>query len=132
MGHAFTGLRNSGWYKLYRDVCMHTRVYLNIFVSSSSMFNARNCYDDSVANSFIYLRRFLIKRILEVVVGCQVVMSLFQQWMVPCVKNSLVPFSVSVSFTFSQSFRVKSSLYNDEKISLRPVNHPSLDPLRIS
>lgn len=63
------------------------------------------------------------------VVGCQVVMSLFQQWMIPCVKNSLVPFSVSVSFTFSHSFRVKSSLYNDEKISLRPVNRPSLDPL---
>lgn len=37
-----------------------------------------------------------MKRIVEVVVGCQVVMSLFQQWMIPSVKNSLIPFSVSV------------------------------------
>jgi len=42
--------------------------------------------------------RFLIKRILEVVVGCQVVMSLFQQWMIPSVKNSLIPFSVSTRY----------------------------------
>ena len=38
-------------------------------------------------------KRFLLKRILEVVIGVNVVMSLFQQWMIPSVKNSLVPFS---------------------------------------
>ena len=38
----------------------------------------------------------------------QVVMSLFQQWMVPCVKNSLVPYSVSVSFQCLIEIPVKS------------------------
>lgn len=38
-------------------------------------------------------KRFLLKRLLEVVVGIHVVMSLFQQWMIPSVKNSLTPFS---------------------------------------
>ncbi|KAG6797932.1 diacylglycerol O-acyltransferase 1 isoform X1 [Apis mellifera caucasica] len=51
------------------------------------------CYELNFPRTQRIRKRFLIKRILEVVVGCQVVMSLFQQWMVPCVKNSLVPFS---------------------------------------
>jgi len=32
---------------------------------------------------------------VEVVVGFQVMMCLFQQWIIPSVKNSLIPFSVS-------------------------------------
>ncbi|XP_076388943.1 diacylglycerol O-acyltransferase isoform X3 [Megachile rotundata] len=51
------------------------------------------CYELNFPRTQRIRKRFLIKRILEVVVGCQVVMSLFQQWMVPSVKNSLVPFS---------------------------------------
>nr|XP_034178522.1 diacylglycerol O-acyltransferase 1 isoform X3 [Osmia lignaria] len=51
------------------------------------------CYELNFPRSQRIRKRFLIKRIVEVVVGCQVVMSLFQQWMVPSVKNSLVPFS---------------------------------------
>ncbi|XP_031772946.1 diacylglycerol O-acyltransferase 1 isoform X3 [Apis florea] len=51
------------------------------------------CYELNFPRTQRIRKRFLIKRILEVVVGCQVVMSLFQQWMIPCVKNSLVPFS---------------------------------------
>ncbi|XP_043506500.1 diacylglycerol O-acyltransferase 1 isoform X3 [Frieseomelitta varia] len=51
------------------------------------------CYELNFPRTQRIRKRFLIKRILEVVVGMQVVMSLFQQWMVPCVKNSLVPFS---------------------------------------
>jgi len=53
-----------------------------------------------LSNLFNNFYRFLIKRILEVVVGCQVVMSLFQQWMIPSVKNSLIPFSVSVLYYY--------------------------------
>jgi hypothetical protein len=65
-------------------------VYHEIYLAVHSVF------------SFIIsiLCRFLIKRILEVVVGCQVVMSLFQQWMIPSVKNSLIPFSVSKCHIF--------------------------------
>ncbi|XP_058802652.1 diacylglycerol O-acyltransferase 1 isoform X1 [Phymastichus coffea] len=51
------------------------------------------CYELNFPRTTRIRKRFLIKRILEVVVGCQVVMSLFQQWMIPSVKNSLIPFS---------------------------------------
>lgn len=51
------------------------------------------CYELNFPRTQRIRKRFLIKRILEVVVGCQVVMSLFQQWMIPSVKNSLIPFS---------------------------------------
>ncbi|XP_011501264.1 PREDICTED: diacylglycerol O-acyltransferase 1-like [Ceratosolen solmsi marchali] len=52
------------------------------------------CYELNFPRTQRIRKRFLIKRILEVVVGCQVVMSLFQQWMIPSVKNSLIPFSM--------------------------------------
>lgn len=51
------------------------------------------CYELNFPRTQRIRKRFLMKRILEVIVGCQVVMSLFQQWMVPSVKNSLIPFS---------------------------------------
>lgn len=44
----------------------------------------------------IFIYRFLVKRMVEVVVGFQVMMCLFQQWIIPSVKNSLIPFSVSI------------------------------------
>ncbi|KAL2749404.1 diacylglycerol O-acyltransferase 1 isoform X1, partial [Vespula maculifrons] len=55
------------------------------------------CYELNFPRTQRIRKRFLIKRILEVVVGCQVVMSLFQQWMIPSVKNSLIPFSILCS-----------------------------------
>lgn len=45
-----------------------------------------------------------MKRIFEVFVGCQVVMSLCQQWIIPSVKNSLIPFSVSIILCFARYF----------------------------
>ncbi|XP_076762987.1 diacylglycerol O-acyltransferase [Xylocopa sonorina] len=51
------------------------------------------CYELNFPRTQRIRKRFLIKRVLEVVVGCQVVMSLFQQWMIPSMRNSLVPFS---------------------------------------
>ncbi|TGZ47731.1 O-acyltransferase [Temnothorax longispinosus] len=51
------------------------------------------CYELNFPRTQRIRKRFLIKRILEVVVGCQMMMSLFQQWMIPSVKNSLIPFS---------------------------------------
>lgn len=51
------------------------------------------CYELNFPRTSRIRKRFLIKRILEVVIGVHIVMGLFQQWMIPSVKNSLVPFS---------------------------------------
>lgn len=56
------------------------------------------CYELNFPRTTRIRKRFLIKRILEVVVGINIVMALFQQWMIPSVKNSLVPFS-NMEFT---------------------------------
>lgn len=56
------------------------------------------CYELNFPRTTRIRKRFLIKRILEVVVGLNIVMALFQQWMVPSVKNSLIPFS-NLEFT---------------------------------
>lgn len=51
------------------------------------------CYELNFPRTTRIRKRFLLKRCLEVVIGVNVVMALFQQWMIPSVKNSLVPFS---------------------------------------
>ncbi|XP_043287985.1 diacylglycerol O-acyltransferase 1 [Venturia canescens] len=51
------------------------------------------CYELNFPRTERIRKRFLMKRIIEVFIGCQVVMSLIQQWMIPSVKNSLIPFS---------------------------------------
>ena len=39
--------------------------------------------------------RFLARRVLELIVGINMLVALFQQWIIPSVRNSLEPFSVS-------------------------------------
>ena len=39
------------------------------------------------------LNSFLIRRVLEVLIGTQIVLGLLQQWIFPSVMNSLIPFS---------------------------------------
>ncbi|KAL0274082.1 UNVERIFIED_CONTAM: hypothetical protein PYX00_006598 [Menopon gallinae] len=51
------------------------------------------CYELNFPRSSRIRKRFLIKRFLEVIIGFQVVVALFQQWIIPSVKNSLIPFS---------------------------------------
>lgn len=51
------------------------------------------CYELNFPRTNRIRKRFLLKRILEVVIGFNVVLGLFQQWMIPSVRNSLVPFS---------------------------------------
>lgn len=51
------------------------------------------CYELNFPRTSRIRKRFLIKRILEVVVGINIVMALFQQWMIPSVQNSFIPFS---------------------------------------
>lgn len=51
------------------------------------------CYELNFPRTSRIRKRFLLKRILEVVIGVNVVMALFQQWMIPSVRNSLTPFT---------------------------------------
>lgn len=51
------------------------------------------CYELNFPRTTRIRKRFLFKRILEVVIGMNVVLGLFQQWMIPSVRNSLIPFS---------------------------------------
>lgn len=51
------------------------------------------CYELNFPRTTRIRKRFLLKRILEVVIGANVVLGLFQQWMIPSVRNSLIPFS---------------------------------------
>lgn len=57
------------------------------------LFAPTLCYELNFPRTTRIRKRFLLKRILEVVIGLNVVMALFQQWMIPSVRNSLVPFS---------------------------------------
>lgn len=51
------------------------------------------CYELNFPRTTRIRKRFLIKRLIEVIIGVNVVLGVFQQWMIPSVRNSLVPFS---------------------------------------
>lgn len=51
------------------------------------------CYELNFPRTTRIRKRFLLKRLLEVIIGANVILSLFQQWMIPSVQNSLIPFS---------------------------------------
>ncbi|XP_023949775.2 diacylglycerol O-acyltransferase 1 isoform X1 [Bicyclus anynana] len=51
------------------------------------------CYELNFPRTTRIRKRFLIKRIIEVVFGVNLVLALFQQWMIPSVKNAVDPFS---------------------------------------
>ncbi|KAK9510109.1 hypothetical protein O3M35_004962 [Rhynocoris fuscipes] len=51
------------------------------------------CYELNFPRTDRIRKRFLLKRLLEVVILMQLIMCLFQQWIIPSVKNSLIPFS---------------------------------------
>ena len=57
------------------------------------LFAPTLCYELNFPRTSRIRKRFLLKRILEVVIGVNVVMALFQQWMIPSVRNSLTPFT---------------------------------------
>lgn len=57
------------------------------------LFAPTLCYELNFPRTTRIRKRFLLKRILEVVIGANVILSLFQQWMIPSVRNSLIPFS---------------------------------------
>lgn len=65
------------------------------------------CYELNFPRTSRIRKRFLLKRAVEVFLGMQVVLGLFQQWIIPSVKNSLDTFSVSpfLSPKFNNGFR---------------------------
>lgn len=62
------------------------------------LFAPTLCYELNFPRTTRIRKRFLFKRILEVVVGANIVLALIQQWMIPSVRNSLVPIS-NMEFT---------------------------------
>ncbi|KAK6632049.1 hypothetical protein RUM44_007079 [Polyplax serrata] len=52
------------------------------------------CYELNFPRTCRIRKRFLFKRAVEVLVGFHVLGALFQQWIIPSVKNSLIPFSL--------------------------------------
>jgi len=51
------------------------------------------CYEMNFPRTNRIRKRFLLRRVAELFFGIQLVLGLFQQWIIPSVKNSLVPFS---------------------------------------
>lgn len=51
------------------------------------------CYELNFPRTERIRKRFLLKRCLEVILGLQLTFALMQQYMIPSVRNSLVPFS---------------------------------------
>lgn len=51
------------------------------------------CYELNFPRTQRIRKRFLFKRILEFVLGTQLMLAVIQQYMIPSVKNSLIPFS---------------------------------------
>lgn len=51
------------------------------------------CYELNFPRTDRIRKRFLLKRIFEVLVGTQLILCVLQQYMIPSVKNSLIPFS---------------------------------------
>lgn len=57
------------------------------------MFAPTLCYELNFPRTARIRKRFLIKRLFEVGLGIHIVLCLIQQYMIPSVKNSLIPFS---------------------------------------
>ncbi|KPI93786.1 PREDICTED: diacylglycerol O-acyltransferase 1 isoform X1 [Papilio xuthus] len=57
------------------------------------LFAPTLCYELNFPRTTRIRKRFLIKRIVEVVFGVNLIMALFQQWMIPTVTNSVHQFS---------------------------------------
>ena len=56
------------------------------------------CYELNFPRSGRIRKMFLLRRALEVVVGTNIILALAQQWIIPSVVNSLIPFSVRIRY----------------------------------
>lgn len=90
------------------------------------------CYELNFPRTNRIRKRFLFKRLIEVIVFVNVIMGIFQQWMIPSVRNSLIPFSnmdvaktterllklaVSLAFAFPQRLSVltEKKIFSDSQ-----------------
>lgn len=67
------------------------------------------CYELNFPKTNRIRKRFLIKRIIEVLFGFQVILAVLQQYMVPSIKNSLESFS-NMEFTKATERLLKLSV----------------------
>ena len=51
------------------------------------------CYELNFPRTTRVRKQFVVKRLLEVIIGTNLVLALNQQWLLPSIKNSLTPFS---------------------------------------
>ncbi|KPJ15100.1 Diacylglycerol O-acyltransferase 1 [Papilio machaon] len=82
--------------KLAMDGCLFEGIStdnLNLKDLLYFLFAPTLCYELNFPRTTRIRKRFLIKRIVEVVFGVNLVMALFQQWMIPTVTNSVHQFS---------------------------------------
>ncbi|XP_050308933.1 diacylglycerol O-acyltransferase 1 [Anthonomus grandis grandis] len=75
------------------------------------LFAPTLCYELNFARTERIRKRFLLKRIFEVLVGTQIILAVIQQWMIPSIKNSLVPFS-NMDYTLATERLLKLAIPN--------------------
>ncbi|XP_066905974.1 diacylglycerol O-acyltransferase 1 [Halyomorpha halys] len=75
------------------DHLVHYPDNLNIKDMAYYILAPTLCYELNFPRTDRIRKRFLLKRLLEVIVLFQLILCLFQQWIIPSVKNSLIPFS---------------------------------------
>lgn len=62
------------------------------------------------------LFRFLLRRAFEVLAGTQIILAVIQQWMIPSVKNSLIPFS-NMDYTVATERLLKLSVSEPQSLN---------------
>ncbi|CAG9768714.1 unnamed protein product [Ceutorhynchus assimilis] len=69
------------------------------------------CYELNFAKTERIRKRFLLRRTFEVLAGTQIILAVIQQWMIPSIKNSLVPFS-NMDYTVATERLLKLAIPN--------------------
>lgn len=69
------------------------------------------CYELNFPRTERIRKRFLLRRAFEVIVGTQIILAVIQQYMIPSVKNSLVPFS-NMDYTLATERLLKLAIPN--------------------
>lgn len=96
MCHVFTEAEESTQEEIEHDAESNLVQYpdnLNLKDMFYFIFAPTLCYELNFPRTQRIRKRFLLKRIFEVVVGIQIIFAVMQQYMIPSVKNSLIPFS---------------------------------------
>lgn len=86
------------------------------------------CYELNFPRTERIRKRFLLKRIFEVLAGIQLILCIFQQYMIPSVKNSLIPFSnMDIALASERLLKLAvnpESCFSSKKIFFVPDTEP--------